>query len=276
MTRLDARLAVRLRARRASRAASRRAAPAASGRRHADGAARADPSRRRPRLTARRRHEGPVRGRLRAHRSRPAAPAAGAASRGGAAMPTAGAEPGPDWIADRARHLAHRGRPPLRRARAQPRHLARSGSPVNARIEFDAVSESTGRRPQGRVLGRRPLVRDGALVHERDELPDDLRRLAQHVPRPRAHQRARERPQGDHRRHELRRPARKAGRWPGRSTTSRSSGRDGKTVKMVGRRQRDADVPGHRPARRRRARPLRLQRLGSEGLLRQREASPLP
>ena len=49
---------------------------------------------------------------------------------------------------------------------------------------------------------------------------------------------------------------------------------DGKTVKMVGRRQRDADVRRHRAARGRGPRPLRLQRLGREGLLRQREGRP--
>ena len=124
-----------------------------------------------------------------------------------------------------------------RRSSGQRAHRVRRGQPVDRR------------RPQGRVLGRRPFVRDRALVHQRHELPHDLRRLAQHVPRPRAHQRARDRPQGDHRRHELRRSAREAG--DGRAALplqGRAHGRQDR--KMVGRRQRDADVPGPRAPRR--------------------------
>ena len=69
---------------------------------------------------------------------------------------------------------------------------------------------------------------------------------------------------------ELRRPAREAGH-AGQIYHFKVERTRRQDRQVVGRRQRDAHVPGRRAARRRGARPLRLQRLGREGLLRQRQ-----
>ena len=98
-------------------------------------AGRATPAANRSCRPHRRRHEDALRGRLQPSGSPPlgrrrAEAARGLARRRRRLTPQRLGEPRRrDWIGDPAGHLAHRERPALRRARAQPRRLAQARAP---------------------------------------------------------------------------------------------------------------------------------------------------
>ena len=175
--------------------------------------------------------------------------------------------PGGDWHIDEGR-LCVQGR-------AQPRRRGSTRTlPTNARIEFDAVSDSPDGDIKAEICGDGASAATGASLQRRHQLPHHLRRLEEHLPRARAlNEHASDRPEIKHRAR-LRRRASAPGQR-GQVYHFKIERADGKTPQLVGRRHAHVQVRRSAAAHRPRARSLRLQRLGSAGLLRQREGRPL-
>ena len=162
--------------------------------------------------------------------------------------------------------------------RSAARTTTACGSRRPARQRPDRVrrlAESAEGDLKAEYWGDGAVAATGALLHERDELPHHPRRLEEQVPRARAPQRARRRPQGDRGRPDSDDPREKPVD-AGQIYHFKVERKDGKTVKW----SVDGNemlLPGRpEPLVGRRARPFRLQRLGREGLLRQREGGALP
>ena len=136
-----------------------------------------------------------------------------------------------------------------------------------------ATSPTATSRPRSGATAAR---RQRDLVHERDELPRHLRRLAQHAAQARAPERARHRRQGDQDSTRSSDDPREQPVTAGQLYHFKIERTDGKTVRWSVNGTRVPHVRRRGAARGRGPRPLRLQRLGSEGLLRQREGHAAP